>query len=114
MNDLFKLKVVKITHTLIWVFFNVVIWYFVYAVVVNQIDKWVWICLGLIALEGLVLLIYKRVCPVTIVARKYSASQSPNFDIYLPVWLARYNKEIYSIIVILALILLLYRISPIH
>ena len=42
-------------------------------------------------------------CPLTIVARRYSDSQLPNFDIYLPIWLARYNKHIYG--VLLALIL---------
>lgn len=105
-----KLILVKSVHTLIWVFFNVVIFYLFYAVWVNRIDIWVWICLGFILLEGLVLLAFKRVCPVTIIARKYSNSTRDNFDIYLPNWLARYNKEIYSVIVIIIFIFLLYRL----
>ena len=94
---------------MIWVFFNVVIFYLLYAVLVNKIDKWVWICLGLIVLEGLVLLLFKRVCPVTLMARKYSDSKRPNFDIYLPGWLARHNQLIYSIIVLIAVVILIYR-----
>lgn len=101
---------VKTIHTLIWVFFNIVIFYLLYAVIVNKIDKWVWICIGLIVMEGLVLLIFKRVCPVTLIARKYSDSTRDNFDIYLPNWLAKYNKEIYSFIVLIAIVILVYRL----
>jgi len=104
-----KLIWIKILHTAIWLFFNVVIFYLVYAVIVNKIDKWVWICLGLIVLEGLVLLVFKAVCPVTLVARKYSDSQTHNFDIYLPEWLAKHNKAIYTTIVIIAVLILVYQ-----
>jgi hypothetical protein len=111
MTDTAKLFIVKIVHTLVWVFFNVVIFYFLYAVVVNQIDKWVWICLGLILLEALILAVFKKVCPITLVARKYTHSTRANFDIFLPNWLAKYNKEIYSAIVLIGIIVLIYRLS---
>ena len=102
-----KLILIKILHTIIWLFFNVVIFYLLYAVIINKIDKWIWICIGLIVLEGIVLIIFKKICPVTIMARKYSDSDKDNFDIYLPVWLARYNKQIYSFIVLIAVIILI-------
>lgn len=105
-----KLILVKILHTAIWVFFNVVIFYLLYAVVVNRIDIWVWICITLIVLEGLTLLIFKSICPVTLMARKYSDSEKDNFDIYLPNWLAKYNKIIYTSIVVVAIIILIYRL----
>jgi len=95
---------------LIWIFFNGVIFYLLYAVIVNQIDRWVWICLGLIALEGLVLVVFKNVCPITVIARKYSQSAQDNFDIYLPNWLAKYNKLIYSILVLIAIVILICRL----
>ena len=91
-----KLIGIKALHTIIWVFFNVVIFYLLYAVIIDKIDKYVWICLGLIILEGLILLAFKSICPITIIARKYSASEKSNFDIYLPNWLAKYNKVIYN------------------
>jgi len=114
MDDSQKLKLIKILHTLIWVFFNVVIFYLLYSVLVNKIDRWVWICLSLILLEGLVLLIFKAVCPITLVARKYSDSQKDNFDIYLPNWMAKYNKPIYTTLVIIAIIVLIYRLINTH
>ncbi|MCB0595054.1 MAG: hypothetical protein H6557_06400 [Lewinellaceae bacterium] len=110
MTDDLKLTLIKSIHTAIWVFFNVVIFYLLYAVIVDKIDKWVWICLGLIAMEGLVLVVFKAICPVTLIARKYSDSQQHNFDIYLPNWLAQYNKEIYTTIVLIAIVILIYRL----
>lgn len=101
-----KLILIKILHTLIWIFFNVVIFYLLYAVISGKFDKWLWICISLLIAEGLVLLAFKNTCPVTIIARKYSDSAKHNFDIYLPEWLAKYNKQIYTTIVIIALIIL--------
>lgn len=105
-----KLTIIKTVHTVIWLFYNVVIFYLAYAVISNKIDKWVWICLGLIVLEGIVLVIFKKMCPVTLIARNYSTSTKHNFDIFLPEWLAKYNKLIYTSIVILIVIILVYRL----
>ncbi|MBP2282794.1 hypothetical protein H4V97_001112 [Flavobacterium sp. CG_23.5] len=105
-----KLTIIKIIHTVIWVFFNVVLFYLLYSVLINKIDKWVWICIGLILMEGLVLLLFKRMCPITVIARKYSDSTKDNFDIFLPNWLAKHNKLIYTTFFVPILILLIYRL----
>jgi hypothetical protein len=105
-----NLLVIKTIHTLIWLFFNVVIFYLLYAVIVNKIDKWVWICVGLVFLEGIVLLIFKWFCPLTVIARKYSDSAKDNFDIFLPNWLAKHNKLIYTSIFGISIIILTYRL----
>lgn len=111
MSENSKLILVKLLHTAIWIFFNIVIFYLLYAVIIGKIDLWVWVCIGLITLEGIVLLIFKTICPITLIARKYSDSTKPNFDIYLPLWLAKYNKIIYSTIVFIAIIILVIRLS---
>ncbi len=100
MSDHTKLIVIKLFHTAVWTFMNVVIFYVLYAVLVDRIDHCLWIGLAVIGLECLVLLVFKMSCPLTIVARRSSGSQLPNFDIYLPQWLARYNKFIYGIILV--------------
>ena len=105
-----KLILVKTFHTLVWLFFNVVLLYMAYAVFVNKIDKFIWIGIGLIVLEGIVLLISNKVCPLTIVARKYSDSTKDNFDIYLPNWLAKWNKLIYTTLFILIVLGVIYRV----
>lgn len=105
-----KLVVVKVIHTLIWIFFNVVIFYMLYAVVKNKIDGWLWIGYGLVFLEGLTLLLFKFFCPLTLIARQYSDSTKDNFDIYLPNWLARYTKVIYTSIMGIIIVITIYRL----
>lgn len=81
-----------------------------YAVLVNKIDMWLWIGYGLFILEGLVLLYFKFFCPLTIIARKYSDSPKANFDIYIPEWLAKYNKLIYTSLLVVILGITIYRL----
>ena len=105
-----KLILVKIIHTLIWLFFNVVIFYMLYAVLVNKIDRCLWIGYGLFVLEGITLWAFRFYCPLTVIARKYSDSQKANFDIYLPHWLAKYNKLIYTCLLGVIVLITIYRL----
>lgn len=105
-----KLVTIKVIHTIIWLFFNVVIFYMLYAAITNKLDKWLWIGYGLFVLEGLVLLLFKFFCPLTVMARKYSGSTKENFDIYLPNWLAKYNKLIYTSILGVIVIITVYQL----
>jgi len=106
-----KLITIKIIHTAIWVFFNVVIFYMLYAVIADKIDIWLWLGYALIILETVILLIFRLSCPLTIIARKYSSSTKDNFDIYLPEWLARHNKQVYTGIMFIILMLTIYRLT---
>jgi hypothetical protein len=106
-----KLTLIKIIHTLIWVFFNFVIFYMLYAVIIGKLNNWLWIGYAFIIMEGITLLIFKFFCPLTIIARKYSDSTKDNFDIYSPNWLAKYNKRIYSGIMIVIITLTVYRVT---
>lgn len=110
MNNKTKLVVIKIVHTIVWVFFNVVIFYMLYAVIINKLDAWLWIGYGLFILEGITLLFFKYFCPLTVLARRYSNSTKANFDIYLPNWLASYNKLIYTSLLMIIMIITLLRI----
>jgi hypothetical protein len=87
-----------------------VIIYLFYAVIVDKIDKWIWIGLGLFLLEGIVLVVFKMKCPLTVIARQYSDSTKENFDIYLPNLLAKYNKLIYTYILLIIVAILIYRL----
>ena len=105
-----KLILIKTIHTLVWLFFNVVIFYMLYAVIVNKLDKWLWIGYGLFALEGIALWLFNFFCPLTVIARRYSVSTKANFDIYLPNWLAKYNKAIYTSILGVIVIITVFRL----
>jgi hypothetical protein len=111
MNGHQKLIGIKLLHTCIWIFFNGVMFYLLYAVITNRIDRWVWIGLGCFVAEGMVLMIFKNFCPLTLWARKYSQSTRDNFDIYIPNWLARYNKLIYTSLLGVVVLILLYQLT---
>lgn len=104
------LTLIKAIHTAIWLFFNGVMAYLFYAVAVDRINTWVWVCLSLFAVEGLILLVFKYRCPLTILARRYSSSVQDNFDIFLPNWLARYTKVIYTTLLAIVLMILVARL----
>ncbi len=105
-----KLTQIKIIHTLIWLFFNLVIFYMLYAAITNKLDTWLWFGYGLIVLESITLLVFKLSCPLTVIARNYSDSEQDNFDIYLPNWLAKHNKLIYTLILTVIIFITLYQL----
>ena len=105
-----KLTLIKIIHTAIWCFFNLILIYLFYASLTDSIDHKFWIGIGIIILEVIVLVTLKWVCPLTYLARRYSDSKKENFDIYLPNWLAKYNKLIYSILFVTLVIIYVFKI----
>lgn len=100
---------IKLLHTLVWAFFVAIIFYIVYSGIINHITTFTWISIALVIVEGLVLLIFKMFCPISLMARRYSDSEKANFDIFLPEWLAKYNKEIFTSIYVLGVVLVLMR-----
>jgi hypothetical protein len=88
-----KLQQIKLLHTVIWVVM-------VGVILLLPIAAWLGyfrLALGLTLLilcECLVLAFNGWRCPLTDVAARYTNERADNFDIYLPLWLARYNKLI--------------------
>ncbi len=84
------------------------VFYIGYAVYRMSFDPWFFVSLFLIGGEILVILLNSWRCPLTNIARRYTGEDSPNFDIYLPRTIAKYNKEIFSIILLLILMMYVY------
>gem|GEM_PF-2527652 len=78
--------------------------------ITDRMDALYWVCWGLILLEGLILAFFRWTCPLTLLARRHSSSTKDNFNIYLPNWLAKHTKTIYTVISVLILALTLYRL----
>ena len=100
-SQLIKLRFIKITHTIIWALFAgstlaipVLAWF----------DEWTieGILILLVLLECLVLLFKGMRCPLT-------DDRADNFDIYLPICLARHNKTIFGSLFVAGLIFTLIR-----
>jgi hypothetical protein len=90
-----SLRIVKIVHTLVWALFAgcivalpIVAW--------RQDIRAAMILIAIVGFEVLVLLFNRFRCPLTGVAARYTQDRRDNFDIYLPLWVARYNKQIFG------------------
>ena len=112
MTPVGRLRLIRALHTLAWAFF---------VACIGAIPLLAWsarfraalVVIGIVAVEVVVILVNGWRCPLTPVAARYTDDRRPNFDIYLPEWLARYNKEIfgslYGVGVVLTLVLWLRR-----
>ena len=97
------LRAIKIAHTLVWAVFAACI----VAVPILTHARRPEISAALIALtpvEVLVLVLNGWRCPLTAIAARYTADRSENFDIYLPAWLAKYNKAIFGALFVAGLL----------
>jgi len=89
------LRAVKLIHTLVWAFF---------AGCIFAIPVFAWrarfsavvVVAGLVVFEVVILVVNGWRCPLTGVAARYTQERRDNFDIYLPLWLARHNKLIFG------------------
>lgn len=104
-----KLVLVKTLHTLIWLVMVCIIGYVIWSGITGNISVYSWLAVVAVCIEGIVLLVFKGSCPLTVIAREYSDSAKDNFDIYLPNWLARYNKQIFTTLFLAGLVLMLLR-----
>jgi hypothetical protein len=90
-----KLRAIKRIHTLVWAVFAGSILAIPVCAVLGRLGQ-AWGLIGFVFLEVLVLLVNGLRCPLTDVAARYTTERQDNFDIDLPLWLARYNKQIFG------------------
>lgn len=89
------LRAVKIVHTIAWAVFAG-------CIVALPIMAWrknfvaAAALIAVVLVEVLILVANRFRCPLTDVAARYTDDRRDNFDIYLPLWLARYNKQVFG------------------
>ena len=106
------LKGIKTAHTVVWVFFVLCI-FAIPTMSWRGEDSMAAVFVAIVAIEVAVLALNHWRCPMTPLAGRFTESRVPNFDIYLPLWLARYNKQIfgalYVVFTVCAVAMWLYR-----
>jgi hypothetical protein len=97
-----RLVAVKLPHTLVWAFFaaSACIVGIPIAAVLHQF-RWAAILTALVTLECAVPALNRGRCPLTAIAGRYTSDRHDNFDIYLPPFVARYNKQIFGTLFVL-------------
>lgn len=95
MSQQASLRAVKVVHTIAWAFF---------AGCILAVPVYAWrgaffaaaVLIAIVFVEVFIILFNRWRCPLTDVAARYTDDRQDNFDIYLPLWLARYNKQIFG------------------
>ncbi len=101
------LTLVKILHTLVWALFVACILGLFVAAYGGRL-RLAAVLAGVVLIEVAILVVNRLRCPLTDVAARYTDDRAANFDIYLPLWLAKYNKEIFGPLYALGLAYTLY------
>jgi hypothetical protein len=86
---------IKLLHTAVWLFFAGCIVAIPIAGARRQFHLAA-VLTGLVLVECAVLAVNRCRCPLTSLAGRYTEERADNFDIYLPLWLARRNKTIFG------------------
>jgi len=102
------LVLIKLLHTAVWMLFVGCIAGIPVAAGLRQF-RWAAVLSGLVMLECVVIAVNRGRCPLTDLAARHTQERADNFDIYLPLWLARYNKIIFGTLFALGEWFLLWR-----
>jgi hypothetical protein len=94
------LLALKLIHTAIWGLIAGCILALPLAAWLHRFD-WAAGLAAITLLECLLLALNRGRCPLTNVANRLTSDRSPAFDIFLPAWLARYNKQIFGTLFLL-------------
>lgn len=103
-----RLVQLKLAHTVVWLFLVACIVGMPVAALRNHFG-WAAILGSITIVEGLVLIANGWRCPITDIAARYTDDRTENFDIYMPVWLARHNKTIFTAIFAAGLVVVIWR-----
>jgi len=90
-----RLRLIRTLHTLVWAVFASAILAIPILAYRGSLAG-AWACIGFVLLEVAVLAANRLRCPLTDLAGRYTADRQDNFDIYLPLWLARHNKLVFG------------------
>ncbi len=99
---------IKLSHTVVWAFFAS-------CIVAIPIASWrdehrtaLWL-IAIVFVEVSVLVLNGMRCPLTSLAARCTRDRMDNFDIYLPLWLARHNKTLFGALYIAGAGIALFR-----
>lgn len=97
------LRLVKMLHSIAWAFFAGCIVVIPLLALRGRLAASL-AMIGVVAIEVVVLALNSWHCPLTPIAARFTEDRRANFDIYLPEWLARWNKQIFGTLYILGVL----------
>jgi len=102
------LRAVRVVHTVVWAFFAGCVVAIPIAAAAGALRVAV-VLIGVVLVEVAILAANRWRCPLTDVAARYTEERREDFDIYLPLWLARHNKRVFGALYVLGALITLWR-----
>jgi hypothetical protein len=102
------LVAIRLLHTVVWALIAGCIVALPFAAWMRNFD-WAMALTAVVLAECGVLAFNRGRCPLTGVAARYTDERVDNFDIYLPVWIARHNKIIFGVLFLVGEAVVLWR-----
>lgn len=107
-SDSRRLTLVRALHTLIYVIMASAVFVVLYAGVTDAHGPWLWIALGLVAIESVVFAANGLKCPLTAIVTRYSAGAEIS-DTFFPASITRYTFAVFGPLILLGVALLAWR-----
>lgn len=108
-NHARRLAIVRTAHTAIYIVMAASTFVLVFAGITGHAGWWLWLSLGLLAVESAVFAGNGFKCPLTSLAASYGATTGHVFDTFLPERWTRYTFRFFGSLMALSLLLLAAR-----
>ena len=106
MNRVRGLFWVKFVHTVIFLFLSFCLGYLFYSGITETYNWVLFMAVSALLLEGIVLLLNKKQCPLTLLARGYGDETGRITDMFLPAWFVPYVFRVGFTLFVIGVILL--------
>src|SRR5262245_6856823 len=79
---------IKVVHTIVFWVLSACVLYALFSGLAGRVPGWTWVAVALVCVEGVALVSFGGVCPLTILAERLGSPRGSVVDIFLPKWLA--------------------------
>lgn len=101
------LTAIRLLHTVVWAFFVACIAGIFAATWAGRLGL-ATLLIAVVMVEVAVLVANAWRCPLTAMAARHTEQRQANFDIFLPLWLARHNQAVFGTLYLLAILYTLW------
>jgi len=101
---------IKLVHSLIFWVLSLCVAYALYSGIVDRTTTWTWVAVGLLSVEGVVLVASGWACPLTVLAERQGSPRGSVTDIFLPRWFADRIFPICGMLYAIALVIIALRV----
>lgn len=101
-----KLFLVRLLHTVIYVVMTLACFALLFAGLTGASGPWLWVALGLVAIESAVFIASGMKCPLTAVAVRYGATPQDGYDTFFPERMTRHTLTVFGPMIVIRLALL--------